>query len=707
MPDSVRPTKARFTWTFCVLTTLAFAVVAARLVQLQVIEYEDRAEEVAHQLYGTVREPDRRGTITDRRGIVLATSIPVKGCALDPKLFFESPNPDPEGLIERLDKVLQLSNSERDKIRSGLARRRTKTDKDGNEHVEPLRFVWVRMHLTDEQYVDLTAKIQSAKKTAALAMKNRSRWLTQKAKNAKDPEKSAFCQKAADGWEQEANLAKSLYAGLLFPPEFERVYPQGNLAAHVLGFTSIDGVGQEGVERSLNSLLKGTPLDRVVARDARSRMLSTLVTDTRSTEGMTVELTIDSVIQSIVQEELQQSIDKLKKEFADITAQAVVMDPWTGDILAMANYPSFDPNDPAAVDPRNRLNDAIASVQEPGSTFKPLVLSGSIEEKLADFSETIDCATFRMENGRTIKDLHPYGKMTLERALIKSSNPAMVRVGLRLGPQKMREYVRKYGFGERTLDLDMNGKTTNLLTTEVRGRVTKAEKWNLYTMGSVPMGYEINVTTLQMACAYSAIANGGMLPKPNIVRSIYRPNGELTLKVEPEMRWRVISEDTAAKIRKVLRGVITEGTGRRANIEEYELGGKTGSASMMAKPEELPPGSKPQYSKNRNTANFICLAPWDKPRVVVCVSVRETSKYGGEASAPVGGNIAKRVLAYLGQPTKNGDRVSGEILPLEGYDPPQVPVEYSRGASDDDNAMQDDIDPRWIEDWVEDPDAAG
>jgi cell division protein FtsI (penicillin-binding protein 3) len=380
------------------------------------------------------------------------------------------------------------------------------------------------------------------------------------------------------------------------------------------------------------------------------------------------------------------------------------MDPYTGDVLAMANYPTFDPNHPGVnpetnekVPPEHRDNNAVAALQEPGSTFKPVMVAAALEEKLVSLSDPLDCGTFRMENGRVIKDISPYGMMTVEMALVKSSNPGMARIGLKMGPEIMRDYVLKFGFGKRT---------ESLLPAERHGNVTAKDKWNLYTMGSVPMGYEIDVTTLQMACAYSVFANGGMLPKPNIVKAVYDAAGGLALATKPEMRGRVISEETAAMMRKVLRKVVTDGTGRRANFPEYELGGKTGTANMIANAEERSAGVK-GYSKKRHTANFVAVAPWDKPRAVVCVSVRDTGKYGGEASSPIGKAISKRLLAYLGVPTANGEPIKADFFPEREFKPVPVPTVSVQGAPDDENYMPDAVDPRWMEEWIDDAEAVG
>ncbi len=690
--------RARGSFVFGVLATLLFLAVAGRLVQLQIMEHDKLAVEAARQVYGTVRDRDRRGAITDSRGITLASSVAIKACALDPKVLLDAEGARPEKLVARLTEMLSLSPSDVQRLTAGLEKRRTVNTDEGPAE-EPVRFVWVKRRLDDKEWKALSGAMETAKKEASDAWRNRRRWLKKagERKVSRDAEGEKQAREAAEGWRKIALDAEGRFAGVFFPPEFERVYPQGNLAAHILGFGDIDGDGLEGVEKTFHSLLRGVSVDRVVARDARSKALSTLVPDERSTDGMTVELTIDSVVQAIVEEELKQGVDNLKRESPEISAHAVVMDPFSGDILAIANYPTFDPNRPGEFPARSRRNDAVASVQEPGSTFKPLMISASIEEKLANFAEEIECSTFRMENGRTIKDIHPYGRMSLEMAVAKSSNPAMVRVGLRLGPKKMREYVLKYGFGE---------KTGSLLPGEVRGKVTDAAKWSTFTMGSVPMGYEINVTTLQMATAYSVIANGGVLMRPNIVRAVYDAAGGLALAMQPEAKRRVISPKTAALMRSVLRKVVTDGTGKRANIKEYELGGKTGTANMIANEKERKAGMR-GYSKTRHTANFVALAPWDRPRAVICVSIRDTGKYGGEASSPVGAAIAKRVLGYWGVPTKTGDAIGPETASRELTEPESVPAVYTVGAPDDENALSEEVDPRIWEEWVEDDEAVG
>ena len=692
--------RAGWTWAFGGAMTLVFLALAARLVQLQVLEYPKHAVEAARQVYGTVRERDRRGMVVDARGRTLAMSVDVKACALDPLALLEAPGAKPGRVVARLAEILSLGDSDIERITKALERRRVVDGVNGPEE-KPVRFVWVKRRMTDAEWESLSGDMALARKLASDAWRNRRRWLKRAGDmvSARDKDGETRAREAAEGWKRAAQEQEGRFAGVFFPPEYERVYPQGGLAAHILGFGDIDGRGLEGVEKILEPFLKGFPVDRVVARDARSRALSPLAPDFRSAEGMTVQLTIDSVAQAIVEDELFRVVEKYKPSCPAIAANAVVMDPFTGDIVAMANYPAFDSNRPGEFPARNRRNDVVASVQEPGSTFKPLLVAASLEEGVARFEDPWDCSTLRMDNGRVIKDLYPYGKLDLLAGLVKSSNPAMVRLGLRLGPERMRDYVLKYGFGE---------KTGSLLPGEVGGRVTSAGKWSLYTMGSVPMGYEISVTALQMAAAYAVIANGGLLPRPNIVKAVIDARGDVALKVEPKMRRRVISAKTAGIMRSALRKVVTDGTGRRANIQEYDLGGKTGTATMIANAEERRNGIR-GYSKKRNTANFVALAPWDRPRAVICVTIRETTKFGGEAAAPVVAGIARRLLAYWGVPTANGEPVVNAYVPHDQrYEQANaVPAMYTVGAEDDDNFLGEEVDPRLWEELVEDEGAIG
>lgn len=674
--------------------TLGFAVVAARMVQLQVLEHDIHREEMTRRLTGQRVDVARRGNILDRDGRFLATSVPIDSCALDPAMMRQAigkllkakrepqnetqdsapggegasgiPETEPAGEVRewmdrklsRMAAILEMDDKATELLREKI---HGKEMPGGNPSPNPIRFVWLRRGMSATQADSLNKAMSGAKVAAEEAWALRKKWqrLARASKSRGDRQGELRARAAAHGWRLVALEWESAFAGVHFPSDYARVYPQGRLAAHILGFTRPDGHGHEGMEKRYDTMLTGNSVARLVARDARRRGLSPLVTDHRSPEGMTVVLNIDSTIQSLLEEELERAVRSLEPESPAVNANAVVMEPYTGAVLALANYPSFDPNAPNAASARHRRNDAVVGVQEPGSIFKPLLIAAALEEGVAHLDEDWDCTTLFMDVGggrrRKISDIHPYGRMPLRQALAKSSNPGMVRVAGRLGPETLRRYVHAFGFGERSGG-DFPG--------ESRGRVTGADSWSSYTMGSVPMGYEINVTTLQMACAYSVIANGGLLPRPRLLAEIRDAAGGRAFEYQPLMRRRVISEETAARMRQVLRTVVAEGTGRRADIPEFRLGGKTGTANMVLNEEEKRAlGRTEGYSSTRHTANFVALAPYDAPRVVICVSIRDTRKFGGEVAAPTAAAIAKKILLYLNVP--GGEKIDRQFVKID------------------------------------------
>lgn len=690
------------------LFALLFLGVAARLIQLQVVEYPVLSVEAAKQVHGVVVDKDRRGAILDSRGRVLATSVEVKSCALDPKVLLDAEGGDAQKTIDRLASILKLTPEDRRRLTMGVEKRRQVRDGDSVKE-EPYRFIWVKHGLAGDEHKELSDAMEQAKRDASEAWRNRRRWMRRagECKVALDRKGEAEAKENAAAWRKSALEAEGRFAGVMTPPEYKRVYPQEELAAHIVGygrnFGTVDakGVnGLEGIEKTCEAFLAGLPVERLVARDARSRALSAVHgEDNRLPDGMTVELTLDSVVQAIAEEELAKTLSAQKKQYPAVSGCAIVMDPYTGDILALASYPTFNPNDPAKYPAISRRNDAVAATQEPGSTFKPVTISAALQEKAVKLEDVFNCAPYRMTNGRVIKDIYTYSNLSVLEGLVKSSNPMMVQVGLRLGDRKLHDYVRAFGFGE---------KTGSLLLGELKGKVTPFKgSWSLYTMGSVPMGYEVSVTPLQMVTAYCVFANGGLLPTPRLVKTIRDPAGGVALAVEPKMRRRVLNEKIAATMRMALRKVVTDGTGRRANIPEYELAGKTGTANMIANAEERRRGMR-AYSDKRHVANFVAFAPWNEPRIVAYVTIRETGKYGGELAAPVVREIVKRTLVYLNVPPvapANPDFGREE----EELDTAQLPEEeiQTNPMLDENGQPMEQIDPRLWEEWVEEENSLG
>ncbi len=425
--------------------------------------------------------------------------------------------------------------------------------------------------------------------------------------------------------------------GIHFPVEYTRCYPQGKTGSQVLGFSNIDGKGMEGIERTCDSILRGLGGTRGVQRDAVGRKLADTGSALVSVEpGLDVELTIDSYIQDLTERELEKAV--IENEAS--SGAAVVMDPATGDILAMAGYPYFDANYPAEFPARNRLNPIVASVFEPGSIFKSIVMSAALEQKVVTPTTEFDCegGAWRMpENGRVLHDTHGYGVLPVATILVKSSNIGMAKIAALMGKEKLYQGLRKFGIGSRT-GVPIAG--------ELNGTLRDAGKWTSYSMGSIPMGQEVTITPLQAVTAYSAIANGGVLLKPRIVKNIYSQDIlEEAVPVTPVRR--VISPEVSQQILQMLKDTVEEGTGKRARSEMYTVGGKTGTAQLACNTAEIAAGHK-GYSPNRYIGSFIAVAPIENPQVVVLVSVREPKKshYGGTVSAPAVKNIIDGVLNY-------------------------------------------------------------
>ena len=447
---------------------------------------------------------------------------------------------------------------------------------------------------------------------------------------------------------EEIEKVKSLnLPGLMFPVEYTRRYPQGKTASQILGFSNIDGKGMEGVERTCDSILRGLEGSRDVQRDAIGRKLADTGSALISKEpGLDVELTIDSYVQDITECELEKAVITSKAK----SGAAVVMDPATGDILAMAGYPSFDANTPAEFPASNRLNPVIATVFEPGSIFKSIVMSAALEQKAVTPQQEFNCegGAWRMpENGRVLHDSHGYGVMTVSKILTHSSNIGMAKIAAIMGKDNLYKGLKAFGIGDRT-GVPISG--------ELGGTLRKAESWTSYSMGSIPMGQEVTVTPLQAVTAYSAIANGGVLLKPRLVKNIYA-SGELEKTVPVTPVRKVISSEVSRSILEMLEATVEEGTGKRARSKMYTVGGKTGTAQLACNAEEIAAGHK-GYSPNRYVGSFIAVSPIEKPRVIVLVSIREpkTSHYGGVVSAPAVKNIIEGVLSYYKVPLSPGKK---------------------------------------------------
>jgi len=418
--------------------------------------------------------------------------------------------------------------------------------------------------------------------------------------------------------------------GIDFIEEHKRFYPNGNIASHILGFADIDNKGLEGIELSYDRYLKGEPGWKAAKRDAKGREL--VYEATRSlppSNGYNIVLTLDEIIQHTT----ERVLDEVTKRYKAKSAVALVMDPHSGRILALANRPSFDPNEFKSAPPNSRRNRAVTDYFEPGSIFKIVTASAALNEDIVDFDDVFFCENGKWKvAGHMLHDHKPHGNLNFKQVIEKSSNIGTVKVALRVGEEKLYKYISRFGFGKAT-DVDMPG--------EVSGLLRPQSKWSKFTISSIPMGQEIAVTAMQMACAISAIANGGVYYRPMIVDRVEDERSQVIKIFESKSVRRVIDKDTARGMREILKGAVENGTGKKAKLKGYTSAGKTGTA------QKVDPSGK--YSHSRFIASFIGFAPAENPKIAVCVFVDEPRPvyYGGTVAAPAFRKIAQSTLRYL------------------------------------------------------------
>lgn len=435
-----------------------------------------------------------------------------------------------------------------------------------------------------------------------------------------------------DAYLREHQLNK----GVVFEKVKTRTYPHGNLMSHLIGFENRDGVGSAGVELEMNRFLKGKGGLRVGEKDGRRReMVNRRNVQIDPEDGADVVLTVDQYLQYGVEEALEKAVSLYNAK----GAWAVILDSRTGAVLSMASKPDYDLNVFYDSSPEQRRNRVIQVTYEPGSIMKPLVFAAALNEGLVDPDELIDC-----ENGtwihrnRPLRDYHPYGELSAADVLKKSSNIGTAKIGLRMAPEDLHQYLERFGFGART-GIDLPG--------EEMGFSHPPSRWDSLTHSRVSIGHAITVTALQMAAAMNVIANDGRWVAPYLVSEVKTKEGHLLYQKRPGLEQKpVIRPETARRMRELM-GRITEsgGTGRRAAVDGYRVGGKTGTAEKT-----LPGGG---YSKDKNIASFAGFFPVDNPVLTIVVSVDEPKgelRTGGSVAAPVFRDIATYAAGYLAIP---------------------------------------------------------
>ncbi len=443
--------------------------------------------------------------------------------------------------------------------------------------------------------------------------------------------------------------------GIGFQKEPKRFYPKRELAAQALGYVGLDDEGLAGVEIAFNDDLRGNPGTLIISQDARRRWFGRI--ERQPDPGANVVLTIDEKIQYIVEKEIDQAIADTQAKAATI----VVQNPKTGEILALANRPTFNPNLSKKITPAALKNHAVSDIYEPGSVFKTVTYSSVLEEHLTRLDEVINCDPgYIMVGGIKIRDAHHIGTVDVEHAYAESSDVGAVKMGLRLGPERLLKYIRNFGFGQPT-GIELPGET--------RGLVKPLKNWSGSSIGAMSIGQEIGVTPLQIVSMVSTIANDGIYTPPRIVAGLTSPTqGFQQLVFRPRDQRRVISSLTAAQMRRLMQDVVLFGTARRALLNGYTTAGKTGTA------QKVDPKTH-RYSATDYVGSFVGFAPVNNPALSIAVILDSARglHQGGQVSAPVFKRVAEQVLAYLNVPH------DAEIK----HDPRQALLARQADANDD------------------------
>ena len=586
------------------LLAAAFAGLGYRLVDLQVLRHDELSAKAEQNTQRQFLLEPRRGDILDRNNNILATSILVKTVCADPSLIG---NHQPE-IARALAPLLQMSEAD-------LLQRLQPRSRPGAKG-ESLTNQFVR--LKSKVPVETWDKIQAAMLDLSLGIDETKLPKTEQAFYRVLRQKAVFAR-----------------------DDQMRVYPNQSLAAHVLGFTQTedgelngmpvsDICGRDGIELTLNSKLTGVRGWRLTGTDHRGReMVAWREQDVEARDGLNAVLTIDSVVQNIVESELADAMAKHNP----ISISGIVLRPRTGEVLAMASLPTFDPNAPGRATPDELRNRVISDIVEPGSTFKIVVVSGALNDQLVRLSDIFDCEHGHFTYaGRTLHDHESYGLLSVENIITKSSNIGAAKIGLKMGEDRLYDYITSFGFGERTA-LPLPG--------EVRGIVHPVNAWSRVSIAQIPMGQGVAVTRLQMAMAMCAIANNGMLMHPMLVDHLEDQAGNVVARYSPQPVRQVITEATARLMIEALKTVVSpDGTAPKAAMEHYTVAGKTGTA------QKVEAGT---YARGKYISSFIGFFPADNPEICISIVMDEPREgyYGGQVAAPVFKQIAERAASYL------------------------------------------------------------
>ena len=583
LPRAIPLRVARF-WLICLFFLVWALAIGGRLFWLQIVHHDEYLERAQKQQQRTFEVAPRRGVLYDRSLHELAMTVQVDSFYADP-----SEIPDKKLAAQKLASLVHTDPEDHQTTESEIL----------NRFNTGGRFAWIARRVSN----DVSARVK------------------------------------------QLNL-KGIYS----QKEFQRFYPDNEIAAQVLGYVGTDDVGLGGLEQKFEPQLHGAPGRMLMAMDARRKILDSFEKEPQP--GRSLVLTIDSNLQFLAERALDHAMERTRADNGTV----VIQDVHTGQILALAIRPTFNPNQYRHTTPKLLKNHAVSDVYEPGSTFKLVAYSAALDQGLARPDDMVDCQGGSITiAGRTIHDNQGehMGVVTVHKALEQSSDVGAIKMALKVGQDKFYDYVRAFGFGQKP-GVELPGET--------RGLLRPVRKWGPSSIGSIAMGQEIGVTPLQLVSMVSTIANGGTYLPPHVLMPGQFDAGGKPMQTQPTAKpfrmgeelpnplpagaHRVVSEMTAAEMRKMMEGVVLYGTGKGAQLNGYSSGGKTGTAQKVDPATHL-------YSKTMHIASFAGIAPVNNPVIAVAVVMdnpRVGSYYGAAASAPVFQEVAQQVLEYLGVP---------------------------------------------------------
>ncbi len=574
--------------------SITFCSLGGRLVYLQVFKAGEFTEFAQGARKNFVTLKARRGDIVDRKGNLLATTRSVVNVGIDPYSVGKDD-------YEKFAELSYLLNIPQEEIEVA-ASKKIKMGTEFKGEIKKVRWVKLKGEVDESTY----RKIESLR-----------------------------------------------MGGVYGNYKHSRLYPGNRLGSHLLGYLNKEGLATMGVERFANYYLKGQDGWKESEKDGkRKEMPQHRILEVSPHNGLNVELSIDWMIQDMVQKELARIVE----EFNPLSASMIVSEPRTGNILALANVPDFDPNFYNKSELATQRNRALSDVYEPGSTFKIVAVSGCLNDGIVSPDDIIDCSLSTVQRGtkrmRLPGDHHPLGKISVKKVVQKSSNRGAAQLGILLGSQRLYEYCKAFGFGQKT-GFGIGG--------ERKGTLHHPKNWDGLTITRLPMGHAVSATPMQVHSAMAAIANGGILMKPKFINRVFDAEGKTVTPFNPKAVRRVVDNHVASSLTDMLVSVVSsEGTAKRARVKGFDVAGKTGTTQKII---------EGKYSRNHHVGSFVGFFPAKKPRIVMTVVVDEAKMkkgmlgYGGSVAAPAFQNVAQQIIGYLGiRPKKEQENVASNLI---------------------------------------------